>query len=110
MLSFIETVDIDTEEGIGEVARDGRVGQAEVYEKRSEEGQRRAPAVATTSVVGILRPDDAVVVGVPVLDMLLNDLRSTLIRFRSSAGFMTYGLVAMVLGVTSILGTVWTFF
>ena len=110
VLSFIETVDIYTEERIGEVARDGRVGQAEVNEKGRKEGKWRAPAVATTSVVGILRPDDAVVVGVPVFNMLLNNLRSSLIRLRFSAGSITYCLVAMVLGVTSILGTIRTFF
>ena len=110
VLSFIETVDIYTEERIGEVARDGRVGQAKVNEKGRKEGKWRAPAVATTSVVGILRPDDAVVVGVPVFNMLLNNLRSSLIRFRFSAGSITYCLVAMVLGVTSILGTIRTFF
>ena len=110
VLSFIETVDIDTEERIGEVARDGWVGYAEVNEKGRKEGKWRAPAVATTSVVGILRPDDAVMVGVPVLDMLLNNLRSSSIRLHSSAGFRTYRLVAMVLGVISILGTIRRFF
>lgn len=75
MLILVDFVDVNAEEWIRQESRDRRVRQVEIDDERYESSEGWRPAPLAAANVGILRPDYAVMVGVPILDVLLNDLR-----------------------------------
>ncbi len=74
MLVLIKASGIDAETRIGEISRDGGIRQIEVDDEGGEKSQRDAPAPCTAAHVGILRPDDAIMVLIPIVYMLDHDL------------------------------------
>lgn len=74
VLVLVHARRVDAEEGVGEEPRHRRVGQVAVDQERGEDGERDVPAEAAAAKVGVARPDDAVAVLVPVVDVLDYDL------------------------------------
>lgn len=74
MLDLVHSVDVEPEETVGEDAGSGRVGHDHVDDGGDEEGEENGPAPAAEAIVGVPGPDDAVVVLVEVLDVLLSHL------------------------------------
>lgn len=72
MLRFVNAVDVDAEEGIGEVAmpQSCRIGEEEVDEEATK-GEEDAKAKLAEAVVNLKRGYDAVVVAIPKSDMPL---------------------------------------
>ena len=62
MFILVEASSVDSKEGVRKVARDGRIGKVEVDDEGHEEAKRNCPAPGAAAVVGILRPDDAIVI------------------------------------------------
>ena len=75
MLVLVNFVDVDTEEWIRQKSWESRVREVEVDDERYESSERWRPAPLAAANVGILRPDDAVMVRIPIFNVLLNDLR-----------------------------------
>ena len=82
MLGFVETVDVDAEEGVWEDARYGRVGETNVDEHGSDEREEDTPAIVAAANVGVVGPDDRVTVAVPVGYVLLDYLQKGLISLQ----------------------------
>lgn len=74
MFIFVEASSVDAKEGVWKVARDSRIGEVEVDDEGRKQAERNCPAPSAEAVVGILRPDYAIVVWVPVFCMLNDDL------------------------------------
>ena len=79
MLDLVYSINVEPEEVVGEDARSGRIGHDNVDDGGNEEGEGDGPAPGAESIVGVLRPDDTVVVLVKVLDMLLGDLEAQML-------------------------------
>lgn len=75
VLDLVHSIDEEPEETVGEDAGSGRVGHDHVDGGGDEEGEGNRPAPAAEAIVGVPGPDDAVVVLVEVLDVLLSHLR-----------------------------------
>lgn len=78
MLVLVDLVDVDAEERVGQVSRECRIGQSEIDDEGYESCKRWRPAPFAAANVGILRPNYSVMIRIPVLDVLLNDLFSLL--------------------------------
>ena len=74
MLVLVDLVDVDAEERVRQVSRECRIGQGEVDDEGYEACKRWRPAPFAAADVGVLRPNDSVMICIPVLHMLLNDL------------------------------------
>ncbi len=74
MLIFVEASGVDAEEGVREQARNGGIGEIDADDEGSKKSQWNAPAPCAAPHVGILRPDDAIVVLIPIVHMLNYDL------------------------------------
>ena len=74
MLVLVEPSKVDTEGRVGEYGRRCWIRKSDMDDVGDEQGQCCAPAVVTAASVGIPWPDNAVVVTVPVVDVLLYDL------------------------------------
>ncbi len=64
----------EAEEGVGQVGRGGGVRESDVDDERAEEGEEEGPAPGAEADEGVLRPDHAVIVAVPVGYVLLERL------------------------------------
>ena len=83
MLVLVDFVDVDAEERVGQVSRECRIGQSEIDDEGYENRKRWRPAPFAAADVGVLRPNYSVMIFIPVLDVLLNDLVSLLDGIRS---------------------------
>lgn len=116
MFVLIHARGVDAKEGVGQPARHGRVGEVAVDEDGGDEGEEDVPAEGAAAGVGVLRPDDAVVVLVPVFDVLDHDLQSGVCKRlfgtssprRRDGESGAYGLVLVVARVVPLLGAVRT--
>lgn len=75
VLDLVYSFHVKPEEAVWEDARSGGVGHDDVDDGGDEKGKGNRPAPAAEAIVGILGPDDAVVVLVKVLHVLLGNLR-----------------------------------
>lgn len=75
MLVLVEVRDVYTEERVGDPGGRSRVGKVDVDEESCEQAENWIPAPCATASVGIQRPDDTILVFVPVNDVLLYDLK-----------------------------------
>lgn len=62
VLGLVDVLEVDAEEGVGEIAGDGRVGEGDVDDDGGEEAEEDVPAYAAEASVCVQRPDDAVFV------------------------------------------------
>ena len=65
---------MDAEEWVGDPGGQSRIGEVDVDEKGSDQTEDWVPAPCTAASVGVQRPDDTILVLVPVHDVLLYDL------------------------------------
>ena len=64
---------MDAEEWVGDPGGRSRIREVDVDEKGSDQTENWVPAPCTAASVGVQRPDDAILVLVPVRDVLLYD-------------------------------------
>lgn len=74
VLILVHARGVDAEERVGQPTRHGRVGKVAVDDEGGEEGEKDVPPEGAAARVGVLRPDDAITVLVPVVDVLDHDL------------------------------------
>lgn len=74
MFVFVDSVDVDAEEGVRQESVEGRVRQGGMDDDGYKGRERGRPAPFAAANVGVLRPDDAVVICIPVLNVLLDNL------------------------------------
>ncbi|EHK97539.1 hypothetical protein M7I_6692 [Glarea lozoyensis 74030] len=74
VFGFMHILQIDPEEGVREPGRGGGIGEIGVDDEDGEEREQDVEADAVEADVGVLRPDDAVVVAVEEIAVLLEDL------------------------------------
>ena len=106
MFVFVEAGSVDAKQGVRKVARDGGIGEVEIDDEGREQTQRNCPAPGAEAVVGILRPDDAIMVWVPIFDMLDDDLIAISKKFLPGLIGGTYGLMLMTSSVVPLRGPV----
>lgn len=75
VLVFVKIRDVNAEEWIRDPGRRCRVGKVDVDQEGSDQAQDWVPTPGTAASVSIQRPDDTILVLVPVDDVLLYDLR-----------------------------------
>lgn len=100
VFGFVETVDVDAEEGVGEDGGACGVGETEVDEEGCDEREEDAPAVVTAANVGVVGPDYRVVIAVPVGDVLLDDLLERGMLVRLIMGFRPADVVVGIIYLT----------
>ena len=116
MLILVHARSVNAEEGVRQPARHGRVGEVAVNQEGGKESEQDIPPEGAAAGVGVLRPDDAITVLVPVVDVLDHDLDIGVSKrlFRTSSprrqdgGSGAYGLVLVVSRVVPLLGAVRT--
>lgn len=74
MLGLVHALREDAEERVRDDGRHGRVAEEAVDQEGGVEAEQDGPAEGPEAGVGVLRPDDAVVVAVEVVDVLDDDL------------------------------------
>ena len=75
MLVLVHARRVDAKPRVGQPPRDSRVGQVTVDENGGEEREGEGPSESAAAEVGVVGPDYAVGVAVPVRDVLNYDLR-----------------------------------
>lgn len=77
MLGFMDMSLVDPEEWIREpvARRERKIAEAEMDDQKGEKGQGDIVAKATEANVSILRPDDAIVVTIEEINVLLENLQ-----------------------------------
>lgn len=76
MLRLVQSVDVDTEERIWEEAGKGWIREADVDEPHHKKTERGGPSPLPAPNVGIVGPDHAVTISIPVIHMLLHYLHT----------------------------------
>lgn len=74
MLRLVKIFDIDSKERIWEDARNGWIRETNIHDNCGEKGESDTPAIVTAANIGVLGPDDIVVVTIPISHVLLDDL------------------------------------
>lgn len=107
MLVLVEVRDVYTEERVRNPGRRCRVGKVDVDEESCEQAENWIPAPCAAAPVGIQRPDDAILVFVPVNNVLLHNLWIVLgMLLDVNAEDETYCLVLVVLSPVVLRGSV----
>ena len=73
MFRLVDVREVDTEERVREISRARWVREVEVYDEDREQGHDEVESQVAESVIRVVRPDDAVAVGVKVRAVLLQD-------------------------------------
>jgi hypothetical protein len=74
VLVFVKVRDVDAEERVGYPGGRCRIGKVDVDEEHGDETEDWVPAPCTATSVGIQRPDDAILIFIPVDYVLLYNL------------------------------------
>jgi hypothetical protein len=74
VLVFVKVRDVDAEERVGYPRGQCRIREVDVDEESGDQTEDWVPAPCTATSVGIQRPDDTVLIFVPVDYVLLYDL------------------------------------
>ncbi len=73
MLVFVHAVKPNAEEWVRQVARNSGIREVEVDDERCKSSKRWGPTEVSAAAVGVSRPDDSIVIGIPVFAVLLDD-------------------------------------
>lgn len=71
---LVHPVHIDAEERIRQKARLRRVREVEIDKEGGEQGEEDVPAEVAAANISVLRPDNTVVVEIPIFGVLLDYL------------------------------------
>jgi hypothetical protein len=74
VLVFVEIRNVDAEERVWDPGGQSWIGKIDIDEKSGDQTEDWVPAPCTAASVGIQRPDDTILVLVPVDNVLLHDL------------------------------------
>ncbi len=73
MLVFVHAVEPDAEEWVRQEGGSGRIREVDVDDEGGNSSERRGPTEVSAAAIGVSRPDDSIVIGIPVVAVLLND-------------------------------------
>lgn len=79
MLVFVHAVEPDAEEWVRQEGGSGRIREIDVDDERGNSSEGRGPTEISAATVGVSRPDDTIMIGIPVIAVLL-DNGLTLVR------------------------------
>jgi hypothetical protein len=74
VLVFVKICNVDAEERVWDPGGQCWIGKIDIDEKSGDQTENWVPAPGTAASVGIQRPDDTILVLVPVNYVLLHDL------------------------------------
>ena len=74
VLVFVDICNVNAEVRVWNPGGRSRIGKIDIDEKSGDQAENWVPAPGTAASVGIQRPDDTILVLVPVNDVLLHDL------------------------------------
>ncbi len=73
MLVFVHAVEPDAEEWVRQKGGSGRIREIDVDDEGGNGSEGRGPTEVSAAAVGVSRPDDSIVIGIPVIAVLLDD-------------------------------------
>lgn len=86
MLVFVKAVEVYAEERIWQPSGKCWVGESAINDDGHQQGERWRPAPFAAAFVSISRPNDTIMISVPVFDMLLNHLDMRVRRIEYESG------------------------